>query len=951
MVLRRNILALAIASACFGTCSVALAANAAANNAANAPQTSQDQSTPANADTGDTSKTDQTRKKKEAEKATTLQAIQVKGYAASLQNSIAIQRNSDEIVEAVSAEQIGKLPGTSIADTLGRLPGLAVQTLGGRPQVLTIHGLGPDFSTALVNGREQVSTSNNRDVQYDQYPASWFSSVVVHLSPSADLIGQGLSGTVDMRTIRPLEQNQRVMAVNAGYQWDSLSTLSPGPGVHDNGYKVNGVYVDQFADHTFGVTLGVDFESDPSQIEHQAPWGYPNDADGDLIVGGSKNYGISDQLKRTGLLATLQYQPNQNFTSTLDMTYDLFREKQQAKGMEFPLFWGGGVVPAPGTVSDGFVQSGTYSNVSPVVRNDYNSTHDKVWNIGWNNQYRFNEDWSAQMDASYSRADTSGEELESYTGFGYNKSGPTDTIAFQELGNGLLYVHPTLDYTQGLVLTDPQGWGSGNNPPVTQAGFINAPHTNDYLARLRLSVKREFASGPFSSAELGVDRATRDKDYNIDQAFIVLPNDGKEAPIPSFTTGDPLAWMGVGPQVIYNPLELLANGTEQLFPTALSSIGVPPNWKVRENDLTPYLQFNLDTQLGSVSVRGNVGVQVAHTNQSSTGQRVSAGTSSTGSSMVTLVPVSGGTSYTRWLPSANLVFGFTDATDLRVGLSRVMARPRMDQMSASLSISGNITHLGSTDPNTSYFSASGGNFDLLPTMADNFNVSLEHYFGENKGYASLSAYYLKLSDYINPNAAFLYDFAPFVGAFLSDPNQRKDLGTTLGIVSGPTNDGHGNVKGLQGVLNLPLEQVTPWLEGFGVVLSADYTDSAVVYAGNPQAITVPGLSKWVLNDTVYYQHDGFEARVSQNYRSSFLGEVQGISATRILQTIKGGNTYDAQVSYTMQDGPMKGLTFILQGSNLTNKIFTTYQNNDPRQVLTWEEYGRRYDVGVSYKFQ
>jgi iron complex outermembrane receptor protein len=953
MVLKRNILALAIASACFGTCSVAFAGNAA-NSAAGAPQTAQDQTTqdqsatPANADTGTTA--DRARKKKEAEKSTTLQAIEVKGYAKSLQNSIAIQRNSDEIVEAVSAEQIGKLPGTSIADTLGRLPGLAVQTLGGRPQVLTIHGLGPDFSTALVNGREQVSTSNNRDVQYDQYPASWFSSVVVHMSPSANLIGQGLSGTVDMRTIRPLEQNERVMAVNAGYVWDSLSTLSPGPGVHDNGYKVNGVYVDQFADHTFGVTLGVDFESDPTQIEHQAPWGYPNDADGDLVVGGSKNYGISDQLKRMGFLATLQYQPNENFTSTLDMTYDNFREKQQAKGMEFPLFWGAGVALAPGNVENGFVQSGTYSNVSPVVRNDYNSTRNKVWNIGWNNKIRFNADWSAQVDASYSRADTHGSQLESYTGFGYNKSGPTDTIGFQELDNGLLFVDPTLDYTSGLLLTDPQGWGSGNNPPVVQAGFINAPHTNDYLARLRLGVKREFLSGPFSSMEFGVDRATRNKTYNIDQDFIVLPNGAQSAPIPSFTIGDPLAWMGVGPQVIYNPLDFLSDGTYQLFPTALSSIGVPPNWKVRERDLTPYLQFNLDTYLGNVSVRGNIGVQVAHTNQTSTGQRVSAGTSTTGSSLVTLIPVSGGTDYTRWLPSANLVFGLTDSTDLRVGLARVMARPRMDQMSASVSISGNITHLSSTDPNQSFFSASGGNFKLLPTMADNFNVSLEHYFGNDKGYAALSAYYLKLSDYINPNAAFLYDFAPFVSAYLS-PDQQQQLGTTLGIVSGPTNDGHGSVKGMQGVLNLPLDQLTPVLDGFGIVLSADYTKSEVVYAGNPQAITIPGLSKWVLNDTVYYQHDGFEARISQNYRSSFLGEVQGISATRILQSIKGGNTYDAQISYTMQDGPMKGLTFILQGSNLTNKTFITFQNNDPRQVLTWERYGRRYDVGISYKFQ
>ncbi|HEX7129268.1 MAG TPA: hypothetical protein VF217_04270, partial [Rhodanobacteraceae bacterium] len=77
MVLKRNLLALAIASACLGTCSVAFAANAApTGNAASAPQTSQDQSAaPADADTATA---DQTRKKKEAEKATTLQAIQVK---------------------------------------------------------------------------------------------------------------------------------------------------------------------------------------------------------------------------------------------------------------------------------------------------------------------------------------------------------------------------------------------------------------------------------------------------------------------------------------------------------------------------------------------------------------------------------------------------------------------------------------------------------------------------------------------------------------------------------------------------------------------------------------------------------------------------------------------------------------------------------------------------------
>lgn len=159
------------------------------------------------------------------------------------------------------------------------------------------------------------------------------------------------------------------------------------------------------------------------------------------------------------------------------------------------------------------------------------------------------------------------------------------------------------------------------------------------------------------------------------------------------------------------------------------------------------------------------------------------------------------------------------------------------------------------------------------------------------------------------------------------------------------------MKGVQVTLNLPFANLTPMLDGFGTILSGNRTKSSLVYGDNPDPITVPGLSKWVGNGTLYYQHNGFEARVSDSYRSSFLGEVSGISATRIEQTIKGGSSYDAQVSYSFDSGRLKGLTLIAQGSNLSNKAFITYQNNDPRQVQTWESYGRRYEVGISYKFQ
>lgn len=976
---KRKVLTLALLSAGIGlaTCSnLAFAATAPARGAQdqNPQQTDSPQSAQASQTETEAQKKKKQQKQKQAQKAVTLNAVQVTGFASSVQNSIEIKRQSDSIVEAVSAEQIGKLPGTSIADTLGRLPGLAVQTVSGRPQVLTIHGLGPDFSTALVNGNQQVSTSNNRDVQFDQYPSSWFGSVVVHMSPSADLIGQGLSGTVDMHTIRPLDSAGRQMVVNAHYIWDGMGQLADGPGVSDKGYHVNGVYVDQFADHTFGITLGIDLDSNPAQIQHQAPWGYATDANGDLVVGGSKNYGISDLMKRQGYLATFQWRPSDAFSSTLDFTYDNFNETQQAKGMEFPLGYGpdGTTFLTPGSVSNGFVETGTYGDVKTVVRNDYNKTRAKVWNVDWNAQIRFNADWSASIDANYSRADRRDVLLESYSGTGYGPHGGIpDTVGFSELPDGMLWLQPSLDYAGSqIVLTDPQGWGAGSTPPLVQAGFINAPHTNDYLANLRLAVTRNFMNGPLASMEFGIDRGTRNKNYQIDQYFLTLPNGAQTAPIPSgATSGDPLAWMGIGPQWLYDPLQLIDNGTYQLFFTNLSSIASPPNWKVREIDLTPYLQFNLDTNLGNVPVRGNFGVQVAHTSQTSSGQYTTA-TGGTAGVAVELLPISGSTDYTRWLPSLNLVFGLTSNDDLRFSAAKTIARPRMDQMNASIGLHTDITHLASTNPNQAYFSASGGNAKLLPTQADNYNVSYEHYFsGETSGYqctsnearqsplcaargagyVALSAYFLSLHDYIDPNAAYLYDFSAFIPAYLT-PAQQQQLGTPFGTVSGPINDGHGYVKGVQATVNLPLGHLTQYLDGFGVIVSGDYTKSSLVYGGNPSPITVPGLSKWVANATLYYQYRGFQARVSQTYRSSFLGEVQGISATRILQTIQGGSTYSAQVSYSIPTGRLAGLTFILQGSNLSNEKFVTYQNNDPRQVQSWELYGRRYEVGVSYKF-
>ena len=983
---KRNILEMAVATAIFGACA---AGAMSAAHAAQATSPANDTGTPATAQTSDQ---DQKSTKPVANE-NKLQEVVISGYVSSLQNSVAVQKNADSIVEAVSAQQIGLLPGTSIADALGRLPGLSTQMVNGRPQQLSIHGMSSDFITTLFDGNLQPSTANNNGVQLDQYPQSWVNTAKVYLTPSADLINAGLAGTVDLQTLRPLSAGHPIVSVNANYQFIEPHQMMPGPGVSDKGHNVNGLLADQFFDHTLGVAFGVDLESNPTYILHQAPWGYATDSNGNLVIGGSKNYNMSDLLNRNGYLATFEFRPSNAFTSTLDFTYEESKETQQAKGVEFPLAYGSNETLIPGTTVNGFDTSGTFENVFPVIRNDYNHYDAKVFNVLWNNDLKLSDSWTANLKAGYSRAARQDDFLEAYSGYGYDGPDPKvnvpgspgyfpgTNVAFSEGPNGELHLYPSqgLDGSN-IVVTDPQGWGSGSN--LVQAGFINAPHTEDYIGHATLSATHFFESGPLSSFEFGADYQHRRKDYIINQAFLspaggpsLLLNQGaaRTAAIPGGEpVTDALGWMGIGPQVMYDPFALIASGVLADYPTALSSINVPPDWVINEKTTTGFIQLNIQTDLGpSVGLRGNIGLQVVHQNQSSQGAMLAPGSVGGGSTTIVLEPLSGGTSFNRYLPSLNLVLSLPQDNDVRLSVARTMARPRTDQMSASIGISTNSGNLLVTDPNKSYFSGTGGNPRLLPTMANNVNLSLEHYFTSRAGYhcsgnqdrsstlcasggagyVQLSGYYLKITNYINPNAGTLYDFSPYVaGYFGGDPNPPQ-LGTKYGVMTIPQNNGQGKLYGYQLATNLPLGDFTHFLNGVGVLASVNRTQSSVFYAGNTAPVTISGLSKWVEDFTLYYELGGFQASVSDSIRSSFLGRVFGISASRVEQYQKGTANVYAQMSYAFTSGMLNGLTLIATGSNLTNQGLQTYQNNDPRQIQTWEEYPRLYTIGFSYSFQ
>ncbi|MFM6950275.1 MAG: TonB-dependent receptor plug domain-containing protein, partial [Novosphingobium sp.] len=192
-------------------------------------------------------------------------AIVVTGFRASIDSSAAQKKSNTSIVEVVSSEDLGKLPDLSIAESLSRLPGLATQRLDGRANVVSIRGLAPDFTTTLLNGREQVSAGNNRGVELDQYPTELLNGAVVYKTPDAKLIGQALGGTIDMKTIRPIAYGKQQLVVGARAELNDLGKLNPD--ISNKGYRANIFYVDQNAEGTVGWAFGYARMQSPTQEE------------------------------------------------------------------------------------------------------------------------------------------------------------------------------------------------------------------------------------------------------------------------------------------------------------------------------------------------------------------------------------------------------------------------------------------------------------------------------------------------------------------------------------------------------------------------------------------------------------------------------------------------------------------------------------------------------------
>ena len=856
--------------------------------------------------------------------------IIVSGYRASLESAIAEKREKDQIIESVSSEDIGKLPDASIGESIARLPGLTSQRISGRAGYISVRGFGPDFSSTLLNGRQQTSTNDNRGIEFDQYPSEIVSSVDVYKSPSADLIGQGLVGTIDIRTIRPLEKGEQVIAFGARGVYADLGKLNSGS--DDIGYRVFGTYVDQFLGDTVGLALSVAYSEEPYQTEEFEAWGYADGPDGDKIVGGVKPFVTSSNLKRLGINGTVQYEASPSTMLTLDGFYSDFDDTNIKRGIEIPLAWSGAALSPTGLEStDGVITGGTFSGVEAVVNNHNYVRKAKLYSGGLNVEHEGEDGWNVNADISFSRTDRNELILESNAGTAPGGgTGATDTLTFRSTPSGTFFTDQVLDYSDPTLiqLTDPLGWGGGA-PGGRQHGYYNDRIVEDELWQFQADIEKELDGGFLSSVQAGFDYVTRSKSLVPDEYFLQLSGDRLQAQVPNQYLLSPtnLDYLGLGPMVSYNPLDLLEGGEYVIVPNTAEDV-LFKTFSIDEDIMTFFVQGNIESDFGNALLTGNFGVQAIHTDQSSTGFV------NTGAAQG-IIERTIGDNYWDILPSLNLSLRFDSDFVIRFAAAREIQRPRLDDMRVNFSYG--------VDPVERIVTGSGGNPSLRPYRATAFDLNFEKYFG-NKGYLAAQLFYKKLHNYIY-TAEFPFDYSSYP---VVDPGYAFSY---QGRISAPINGDGGEIYGIEAAGTLPFETFVSALEGFGVTGGVSYTKSKIQPDPNTPASDIPGYSRWVANGTAYFEKGGFSVRGSMRYRSTFLGDFSGFGANRVRRRAKAETIIDAQIGYDFQsDSALEGLSLFIQGFNLTNEPFVAINPGEPLQVMNYQNYGRRFMGGFTYKF-
>ncbi|RDV25587.1 TonB-dependent receptor [Alteromonas aestuariivivens] len=731
-----------------------------------------------------------------------LEVIEVRGLRSSLAESASIKRESVGVVDAISAEDIGKFPDTNLAESLQRITGVSISRSNGEGNEITVRGFGGENNMITLNGRMMPAAQtygggsgadgttkggSSRAFDFGNLASEGVRAVEVYKTSKANIATGGIGATVNIITAKPLANPGFRANVGAKALHDTTNEAG-----NDVTPEVSGIINWTDDDATFGVNVAAIVQKRDSGYTgatvndwNIGTWGDPNDPDtlfnnanavfentpddGQLYARPNDlRYAFSDTSRtRTNAQITFQYAPNDNMTATLDYLY-AENEIQEHRG-EIGNWVQNGSNITHVTFDDSPVATPIY------MAESYNGTvdegYEQQWreqtntldSLGFNFEYMVNDSLILTFDAH----DSSMESM---------PSGPSENLASGEIAVGI--GSPTVTsrewwYDRELPsyrnVYDDSARGNGNG--VLDAGdvgssilrFRHASQVTD-ITQFKLDGKLLFDNGEF---DFGVEsramemtaRETANDNMTLGNWGIANPGEFSEGLLETIDIGSRFDDFDIGVSqgigFIGDPVALATEGIN-LYPGDSNFFGVSPifsnNDKVEEDTLAAYAQVHIEAELGGRPVNILAGLRYETTDVTSTSLVTPPSyllwENNNDFSVYTdpstaAQPLSEEASYDNLLPSLDFDILFTDDLKGRFSYSKTIARAGYGNL--RVAPSGYATN-GST-LNGARPTAQSANPSLLPLESDNLDLSLEWYYSDTS-YASIGFFEKRVANFI-----------------------------------------------------------------------------------------------------------------------------------------------------------------------------------------------------------
>ncbi len=863
--------------------------------------------------------------------------IIVSGYRRSLESAQEIKRSSDAIVDAVVAEDIGKLPDTFASSALQRVSGVTVTRGGGESAGVTVRGL-PDLTTTY-NGR-QIFTAEGRYVQIQDFPAGTVAALEVYKTTLADQIEGGIAGSINVRGRKPFDFNGFELSGSANMVLSEQSqNYAPNgnllisnrwdTGIGEMGLLLNASYVGiDFLDSTREQALVIATTNSDNAPGNEG-LRYP-DAQGNFL-------GYGDRF-RPSVNAAFQWKPTPDLEIYIDGLYQGFRSKDYNRWMFIPIFGGMSltdITTIPGTNQ---IESMTVTN---AVRPDgfTGSFNGKTDTYQFGGGMKWERDrLTVSADLAYTDSQWTADLVNVDYAFA---DSPVREVVFEAEEDG----GPT-QYFVDYDLTDP-------------ANFISRGLYQEHLEvtgkdwQARGDISYELGEGFLQRLQAGVRFGNRDAGRDFGNHYI--NNEGARIPMADLpgaviTTSLPgFAYNNVQPNDFYAAItrDSIRDNLPALRAFFGAPEGLPANnptdtFRANEKSYAGYVQAKYGFDMGDIVVDGVVGLRAVKTETTISGfSRIDEG-----GGVITFPEVTAKSDYTDYLPNASARIGLTNELQMRLSYTQTRTRPSFFDMRPNTTLGqpvilapGDPCLVDATTPDCVERlrrGGSAGNPDLKPLTADNFDASLEYYFSRT---GSLTA------------AIFRHDAEGFLANF----DDRSQPGLRI---SRPINLGKTRLQGAEVSFTsfLDFDSLPEWAKGFGIQANATYIDAegelqpAIAASYDDPMQAFPGVSKWAYNIIGIYEKPQFSARLAYNYRSKFVNyySYEPLDPIAHPVTEKGRGQLDGSLSIT----PTENFTIAFDVINILGNPLQRYRQFDTgdsytRQVIYLE---RSYSLGVRFRF-